>query len=113
MSKWCDAVTLILTVPPTEETNNNGFAELPTEQSRLVFCNKKSVGYSEFYKSQQAGYKTELKLDLHTEDYSGEALIEFEGRRYKVLRTYESKAGDFTELTLSDLAERSDADGAV
>lgn len=111
MSKWCDAVTLILTVPPIEETNNNGFAEIPAEQSCLVFCNKKSVGYSEFYKSQQAGYKTELKLDLHTQDYSGETLVEFEGRRYKVLRTYESKAGEVTELTLSDLSEGGDADG--
>lgn len=111
MSKWCDAVTLILTVPPAEETNNNGFAELPAEQSRLVFCNKKSAGYSEFYKSKQDGYKAELKLDLHTQDYNGETLVEFEGRRYKVLRTYESKAGDFIELTLSDLAERSDTDG--
>lgn len=111
MSKWCDAVTLILTVPPAEETNNNGFAELPAEQSRLIFCNKKSVGYSEFYQSQQAGYKAELKLDIHTQDYNGETLVEFCGRRYKVLRTYESKAGEFTELTLSDLTEGGDADG--
>lgn len=105
MSRWCDAVTLILSIPLTEETNSNGFPGLATEERRLVFCNKKSVGYSEFYQSQQAGYKAELKLQIRTQDYNGETLVEFEGRRYKVLRTYESKGGEFTELTLSDLSE--------
>jgi len=113
MSKWSDVALLIKTIPPEDDTNENGFAELPTEQSRLVFCNKKSVGYCEFYKSQQAGYSVELKIELHTEDYEEETQVEFEGKRYKVLRTYQSKGGDFTELTLSDLSERGEADGEV
>lgn len=111
MARWSNIIALIKTIPPTEDTNENGFAELPTEQSRSVFCNKKSVGYSEFYRSQQAGFKAELKIDLHTQDYKGETLVEFEGKRYTVLRTYESKGGDFTELTLSDLSERGETDG--
>lgn len=113
MAKWSDVITLIKTVPPTEATNENGFAQEPTEQSRSVFCNKKSVGYSEFYRSQQAGYKAELKVDIYLQDYQKEALVEFEGLRYKVLRTYESRNGEFIELTLSDLSERSVADGEV
>ncbi len=113
MAKWSDIVTLIKTIPPTEATNENGFAELPTEQSRSAFCNKKSVGYSEFYKSQQAGYKAELKIDVYSQDYEAEEIVEFGGKRYKVLRTYESRNGEFTELTLSDLAERSEADGEI
>jgi len=113
MAKWSDLITLIKTVPPTEVTNENGFAEEPIEQSRSIFCNKKSVGYSEFYKSQQAGYKAELKIDVYAQDYEEETLVEFEGKRYKVLRTYESRNGEFIELTLSDLSERSVADGNV
>lgn len=121
MAKWSDVITLIKSVPPTEATNENGFAQQPTEQSRSVFCNKKSVGYSEFYKSQQAGYKAELKVDIYLLDYKdfyppdylGERLVEFEDLRYKVLRTYESRNGEFIELTLSDLSERSVADGEV
>lgn len=122
MAKWSDVITLIKPVPPTEATNENGF-DLPSqdEQSRSIFCNKKSVGYSEFYKSQQAGYKAELKVDVYLLDYKdfyppdylGERLVEFEGLRYKVLRTYESSNGEFIELTLSDLSERSVADGEV
>lgn len=114
MAKWSDIITLIKTVPPTEATNENGFAQPPEDEpSRSIFCNKKSVGYSEFYRSQQAGYKAELKVDIYLQDYEGETLVEFEGKRYKVLRTYESKNGEFIELTLSDLSERSEADGTV
>lgn len=113
MSKWCDVAVLIKAIPPEEETNAGGFPNPATEQSRSVFCNKKSVGYSEFYKASQAGYKAELKIDLHTQDYEGETLVEIEGKRYKVLRTYDSKGGEFTELTLTDLSERSEADGGV
>lgn len=106
MAKWSDILTLISLVPPAEETNENGFNNPPTEAKRDVFANKKSVGYSEFYKSAQAGYSTELKFDIYTHEYGGETLVEHSGARYKVLRTYGSKSGEFLELTLTDLSER-------
>lgn len=111
MARWSNIVTLIKVSEPTEYTNESGFSKYPDEQSRSVLCNKKSVGYSEFYKASQAGYKTELKVDIHTQDYDGETIAEFENKRYKILRTYESKCGDFTELTLSDLSERGETIG--
>lgn len=106
MAKWSDILTLITITAPTEETDEQGFYAEPTETAREVFANKKSVGYSEFYKSASAGYAAELKFDLHTADYCGEKLVEYGGKRHKVLRTYESKNGDFVELTLTDLSER-------
>lgn len=106
MAKWSDILTLIAVTAPAEETNENGFNAEPTEQTREVFANKKSVGYSEFYKSARAGYTTELKFDVYAHEYSGETLVEYGGKRYKVLRTYDSKSGEFTELTLTDLSER-------
>lgn len=108
MAKWSDILTLVTVTAPTEETDDCGFYAEPTETTREVFANKKSVGYSEFYKSAQAGYTTELKFDLHAADYGGETLVEYGGKRYKVLRTYESKNGDFVELTLTDLSERAE-----
>jgi hypothetical protein len=33
----------------------------------VLFGNKKSVGYSEFYKAAVAGYAAELKVDVYTE----------------------------------------------
>lgn len=106
MAKWSDILTLITVTASAEETNENGFNAEPTEESREVFANKKSVGYSEFYKSAQAGYTTELKFDVYSHEYAGQTLVEYGGKRYKVLRTYDSKSGEFTELTLTDLSER-------
>ncbi|MDR2513748.1 MAG: hypothetical protein LBD02_00885 [Christensenellaceae bacterium] len=112
MMRWSDEITLIGIVPPAEDdetTNENGFTLSPEETQTTVYCNKKSVGYSEFYKAQQAGYSTELKFDMYTEEYSGQEYAEYSGKRYKILRTYVSKSGEFTELTLSDLSERGGA----
>lgn len=105
--RWSEELTLITTAPPAEKTDANGFTNPDVETALTVFANKKSVGYSEFYKAAQAGYAVELKFDVHTEEYTGQTLAEFEGKRYKVLRTYvDPKMGDTIELTLSDMTER-------
>lgn len=109
--RWSDEITLIALSDPAEKVNEKGFKNQKTETATTVYGNKKSVGYSEFYKAAQAGYQTELKFDVFTEEYSGQELAEVEGRRYKVLRTYVSKSGEITELTLSDLAELAEDEG--
>lgn len=101
-----DEITLIAQTPPTERVNENGFPN-PWEETRTtVFCNVKSVGFSEFYKAAQAGYEAELKCDVYAEEYHKERLAEYEGRRFKILRTYrDPKKPDEIELTLSDITE--------
>lgn len=106
MAKWADLLTLIAVEEPGNETDAAGFYAPPVETKREVLANRKSVGYAEFYKSASAGYTAELKLALRTMDYGGERLVEYEGKRYRVLRTYESTNGDIIELTLTDLSER-------
>lgn len=108
---WNDEITLITLTPPAEAVDEHGFHNPHTETRKTVYANKKSVGYSEFYKAKQAGYSTELKFDIHTEEYEGQTMTEYDGKRYKVLRTFVSKNGETTELTLSDLTERGGADG--
>lgn len=67
-----------------------------------VFCNKKSIGQSEFYQAQTAGLKPEIKLEIKfvnlTEDMTH---FKFDGKIYKILRTY--KLQDKTELTLTSM----------
>lgn len=109
MAKWADLLTLIAVEDPGNETDAAGFYAPPTETKREVFANRKSVGYAEFYKSASAGYTAEMKLELRTVDYGGERLAEYNGERYRVLRTYESTNGDIIELTLTDLSERAGA----
>ena len=48
---WIDEITLISEVSEKDRVNKNGFATKPKESTRTVFCNKKSVGYSEYFKS--------------------------------------------------------------
>ena len=103
MAKWCNEITLITETEPTEKTNKNGFDNPTAESKRTVFCNKRSVSQSEYYKAQQAGKQVEAKVEVHTVDYAGEVLVEFEGKRYSVLKTYEPDDSDVIEITLTDL----------
>ena len=105
MSNWSDEITLISTKEPDERVDSDGFPnKLLTEESK-VFCDKKNVGYAEYFKSQQAGITVSFKVEVHKVDYSGEMLAEFEGKRYSILKTYEVN-DDTIELTLSDLREQ-------
>ena len=87
--------------------NKNGFAVKPEESARTVFCNKKTVGYSEYFKSQQTGKLVEAKYEVHKADYGGEDVVEVNGRRYFVLKTYDTGT-DTIEITLTDLRHRNE-----
>lgn len=105
MADWANDITLIALKEPEERLDAAGFPNSPTEELTTIFCNKKNVGYAEYFKSQQAGATASLKVEVHTVDYDGQMLAEFEGKRYNILKTYEID-DDTTELTLSDLREQ-------
>lgn len=113
--RWNDEITLIALIDPAERVNEHGFRNPQAEAKTTVFANQKSVGYSEFYKAAQAGYETTLKFDVYKAEYDGQKLAEYNGKRYRILRTYEDpKRPDELELTLSDLTERGNpASGAI
>lgn len=103
MAKWGNVIFLLDVI---DQTDADGF-KVPVEGAeRRVYANEKSVGYSEFYKAQQAGMSAELKLDIRTADVGAETHVRFNGKLYKILRTYKSKNGEFTELTLTDLSTK-------
>ena len=104
MAAWCDEIILITETVPKEPTNENGFSNPLIETGNPVFCNRRSISQGEYYKAQQAGKKVEVKVEVHCIDYAGETLVEFEGKRYSVLKTYEPPDGDVIELTLTDLS---------
>lgn len=76
---------------------------------RDVFCRLQSIGQSEFYEASARDFYPEMKFVLADYlDYDNEQLIDYNGRRFRVLRTY--RAGQELELTVS----RADAeDGGV
>lgn len=110
--RWADQITLIALSEQTPRTNEHGFPADGDETATTVFADKKSVGYAEFYKAQQAGYQAEIKFDVHSFEYTGQRIVEYpvsSGTRYRVLRTYLHSGGELTELTLVNLPEVQDA----
>ena len=70
-----------------------------TETRRRVFCRLASIGQKEFYQAQAVGLQPELKFILSDYlDYNGEALVEHNGQRYRILRTY--RTGQELELVV-------------
>ena len=78
---------------------------------REVFCGVRSIGMKEFYSANSTDYRPELKLVLADYlDYNDETLADYNGQRYRILRTY--RAGQELELTLERAPEEEvDADG--
>lgn len=70
-----------------------------TETAREVFAKLSSIGQKEFYQAHAVGLQPEMKFVLADYlDYEGEALAEYDGQRYRILRTYRN--GKELELTL-------------
>lgn len=63
----------------------------PVEHRREVFCRKHSISQTEFFSAGLQGLKPQYKLTLFWGDYEGEDLVELEGVRYRVYRTYHAK----------------------
>lgn len=109
MAIWADEITLIDLKEPEERLNQNGFKNPMIETKTIVFCNEKSVGYSEYFKSQQAGITIDSKVEIHSVDYDGQKIAIYKGKRFSILKTYKID-DDIIELTLSDLRELAESE---
>lgn len=109
MAAWADEITLISEQAADERVNSNGFENEQQETARTVFCNVKSVGYNEYFKSEQAGKVVEKKCEVHKADYEGEDTVEMDGKRFFVLKTYDID-DDTIELTLTDLRHKAESE---
>lgn len=70
-----------------------------TDVKREVFCGFRSIGMKEFYSASATDFHPELKLVLADYlDYNGETLADYNGQRYRIVRTYRN--GLELELTL-------------
>ena len=70
-----------------------------TEATRDVFGRLGSIGQAEFYQAHAVGLKPELKFILADYlDYENETLVEYQGQRFRVLRTFRN--GQELELVL-------------
>ncbi len=69
------------------------------ETSRTVLCRMASIGMKEFYEANAHDFYPEVKFILADYlDYNNERLVEHNGQRYRVLRTY--RAGQELEIVV-------------
>lgn len=83
-----ETITLIARTPGTDEITK-----------RTVLCGLRSIGQTEFYQANAVDIHPEAKFVLADYlDYNGETLLDYNGQRYHVLRTY--RDGQRLELTV-------------
>lgn len=64
---------------------------IPTEEKRLVYCDVRSVSRSEWFEAGRNGLQPSFIFVMFAPDYEGEKIVEFDGRRYGVYRTFIAK----------------------
>ena len=75
-----------------------------TESSRDIYAVEVGTKRAEFYAGMAAGLKPEKTLTVFAFEYAGEKIVEIDGTRYQILRTY--PVGDERlELICTDIAE--------
>ncbi|MGQ7430249.1 phage head closure protein [Streptococcus suis] len=95
---WNHEITLIA----KKITGKDKLKQNITEEVKTVLlCRKKSITRSEFYQANQAGIRPSLVVDIHSFEYDNQELAEFEGKMYRVIKTYPVDL-ETLELTLTE-----------
>ncbi len=95
---YTDEITLIA----DKTTIDSAGYPVTAEKCRDVFANAKSVTRAEYYEAMRSGISASIVFVVSSHDYRDERIVEYEGRRYKVERTYFTDA-DHVELTCSEV----------
>lgn len=95
-SDVCELVTI------TATQDADGY-KTTVETKTQVFCSVNvGVVRSEFYEALKAGVKLSVTIEVWQEDYNNATLLEFDGKRYKIERTYPTGHGTL-EMTCSEV----------
>ena len=64
---------------------------VPEETEKQVFCNVRSISRAEWFDAGRSGTKPEYVFTVFAPDYNEEKIVEYNGRRYGVFRTYRGR----------------------
>ena len=64
-----------------------------TETRRTVLADDRSVGMTETYQAMAVGFKPSMEFRVWQFEYSDEKVVEYDGTRYAVYRTYKAPDG--------------------
>lgn len=62
-----------------------------TETVKTVYCDIQSIDGNEFLRAGQLGIQARYRVTMFKYDYNGESVVEIDGSRYGVYRTYEGR----------------------
>ncbi|HEM5710100.1 phage head closure protein [Streptococcus suis] len=94
---WNHEITLVANkITGKDKLKQNIIEEVKT----VLLCRKKSITRSEFYQANQAGIRPSLVVDIRNFEYDNQELAEFEGKRYRIIKTYPTDL-ETLELTLT------------
>ena len=74
--------------------------QIATETVKEVYGSIESISQSEFFNAGQSGFKPDYKVVVWGFEYSNENVVEINGTKYSVYRTY-SRKDDKIELYLT------------
>ncbi|AGM99848.1 phage head closure protein [Streptococcus iniae] len=95
---WNNEITLIVKkITGQDKLKQNITEEVKTK----MLCRKQSITRSEFYQANQAGIRPSLIVDIHSFEYDNQELAEFDGKRYRIIKTYPVDL-EILELTLTE-----------
>lgn len=80
---------MIKLISETYTTDNIG-QRVPMLTEHEYIAEVDSVSRSEFYQAGQIGLTPEYRFRINRLAYNGEKIIEYDGKRYGVYRTYEA-----------------------
>jgi SPP1 family predicted phage head-tail adaptor len=81
-----------------EDTRDaDGFSILNETERTTIFANKKSIRGNEFYQASLNGITLELMFEIRSYDYDEQRYLEFENKRYEIVRTFDK--GETIELS--------------
>lgn len=78
--------------------------DVSTESRTEIWVTQKSITRNEWYEAGRNGLNPQIVLETSLVDYSGENLVEYNGERYGVYRTYSPPDRDTIELYLEKKA---------
>ena len=92
-----DVITLV-----SESPAAHGVLDEITETQKQVYCSVRSVGMSEAYQAMSNGLHPQFVFVLSDyADYGGEKVVIYNGKRYRVIRTYRQNQG--LEMTVEEV----------
>ena len=96
---WSDVVDLLVFA---DNQDPEGYG-VQAAQRRTLFCNwEEGVSQNEFYLSNKQGLQATDSVELQRVDYNGERFAEYQGRRYRVIRSFPASFDTIT-LILSEV----------